>query len=328
MWRTPLINNYNNGTLTGRNAMPQKDETSEGGSNFASDRSIYWKTFGNPTSIPHPITNTTSIVNDINGRPRLAQNGANIAQKKWGNSNRDASQVTANRRIFSVGKGSMNPENSPLSFTTVRSINTEQDARRRCRSGGYCVPPKVTQKYLLKSPYSGVEYRIVAAGYQARLSYPRAGLYQYNSQYPPTNTDYPYGQLLYSGSISYNLAIIGLDGTFISCQTYNIFSNTNGNANAEAMAAAINALDGNQRVIIFTYDEPKTHAVTNSNFVAALKACGASSSFETMINYRSAYILIGAYGLGEGNGVEYYEGGDFGFSGDPDAKLNVLLPFN
>ena len=330
MWRTrPLINNYNNAKLTGRNAMPQKDETSEGGSNFATDRITYWKTLGNPASIPSPITNTTHMVNDINGRPRLAQNGANIAQKKWGNSNRDASQIARNRHIVSVGKGSMNPDaNSSISFTTVRSVNTEQDARRRCRSGGYCVPPKVSQKYLLRPTFSGVEYRIVAAGYQARLSYPRAGLYQYNSQYPPTNTEYPYGQLLHSGTISYNLAIIALDGTFISCDTYNIFSNSNGDANAEAMAAAINALDGNQYVVIFTYDEPKTHAVTNSNFVAALKACGASSTFETMIQYRSAYILIGAYGLGEGNGIEHYKGDNFGFNGDPEAKLNVLLPFN
>jgi hypothetical protein len=261
--------------------------------------------------------------------PRLAQNGANILQKKWGNSNRDASQIARNRRMISVGNGSMNPNaDTSISFTTTRSVNTEQDARRRCRSGGYCVPPKVSQKYLTRPTFSGVEYRIVAAGYRTRLSdpTPAAGLYQYNSQYPPTNTEYPYGQLLHAGSRSYNLAIIGLDGTFVSCQTYDIFSNTNGNANAEAMASAITALDGNQYVIIFTYDEPQTHA-TNTNFVNAMKACGASSSFPSMINYRGAYILIGSYGLGEGNGVEYYKGDDFGSTGDTNAKLNVLLPF-
>ena len=112
----------------------------------------------------------------------------------------------------------------------------------------------------------------------------------------------------------------------LPCPVSYVFSSSTGNANAEAMASAITALDGNQYVVIFTYDEPKTHA-TNTNFVNAMKACGASSSFPSMINYRGAYILIGKYGLGAGNGVEYYKGDDFGSSGDPDAKLNVLLPF-
>ena len=116
------INDIKNGTLNGIRAMPQKDLTSDGEHSFAMDRSQYIYTL-----------------------PRTAPSVSVKLQKKWFG-NRDASQVTTNRRVSEIGVGSLNSKNAPMSFTTQKEVNTVDDALRRVRAGGAVVPPKVTHK--------------------------------------------------------------------------------------------------------------------------------------------------------------------------------------
>jgi hypothetical protein len=115
------INDINNGTLSFKKAMPQKDITSVNEDEFAMDRRHYIKTL--------PTADTTQF------RP----------QKKW-YGNRDASQVTVNRRVTSVGVGSLNANNAPMSFTTFKDVNTVNNALTRVRAGGATVPAKVRAK--------------------------------------------------------------------------------------------------------------------------------------------------------------------------------------
>lgn len=114
------INNINNGTLSFQKAMPQKDSTSDGTSVFALSRQLYVETL--------PSSGSLNTVNP---------------SKKWVGGSRDSSQVTTNRRIASVGNGSLNAAQVPLSFTTTRDINTTYDAKTRVRAGGSTVPAKV-----------------------------------------------------------------------------------------------------------------------------------------------------------------------------------------
>ena len=114
------IQNINNGILIAKKAMPLKDHTSTNESSFAMARNTYAETF--PAVVQPTI------------------------QKKWFG-NRDASQVTANRRNMEVGVGSMNvgPTNDsrgPISFTTKDDKNYTQRALNRVRSGGAVAPAK------------------------------------------------------------------------------------------------------------------------------------------------------------------------------------------
>ena len=113
-----IVQDINNGTLSVIKSMPVKDSTSDGTSTFSMDRNVYMQT------IP-PIT------------PTVKQN----IEKKWFK-NRDASEVTRNRRVNEIGVGSLNASNKPQSFTTHRIVNTVNDALTRVRAGGACAPPK------------------------------------------------------------------------------------------------------------------------------------------------------------------------------------------
>jgi hypothetical protein len=113
-----ILQDINNGTLKAIKSMPIKDSTSDGTSSFSIDRNVYMQTL--------PIVT-----------PTVAQN----LHKKWFK-NRDASEVTRNRRINEVGVGSLNASNKLQSFTTYRVVNTVNDALTRVRAGGACAPPK------------------------------------------------------------------------------------------------------------------------------------------------------------------------------------------
>lgn len=112
----PILTQINNGTLSGIKAMPQKDITSNGTSDFAQDRRAYAESL-------------TSYTN------------TQWKQKKFIGGNRDASSVAARRRTNEVGNGSLNAANAQISFTTVRDINTTNNALRKTRAGGGYVPP-------------------------------------------------------------------------------------------------------------------------------------------------------------------------------------------
>jgi hypothetical protein len=113
-----MIQNINNGAVTGQKSMPQKDITSNGESQFQIARHVY-----SNTHLQTPLTQTEKI------------------QKKW-YGNRDASQIIANRRTTSVGVGSFNASGGLYSMTTYQDKNYENAARSRVRSGGAVAPAK------------------------------------------------------------------------------------------------------------------------------------------------------------------------------------------
>lgn len=311
----PVIFNFNNAQLNGRNAMPQKDITSDGTNDFSRNRRVYWRFLGNPLSPFSSLGNTTQPMNSLDGRPRLAQLGANVSQKKWGNTNRDASQIAMRKRVTAVGKGSFNTEDQPLSFTTTRSINTEYNAVVRCRAGGYCVPKKVTQKNILKS--NPQYFRVVSAGYFALGIQPLSGLYKYN---PDADLS---GNLVKSGYISYNLAIYSRqDGSLLETLNYDLFTTA---SNATLLKNKLNSLDNTVIVVIFTYDEPRGNAFNNVDLQTAFQRCGGSANCLSQIQFRAAYVLVGIPGIGLGKGIERYAAG---ISGPPDSSARIDLRFS
>jgi hypothetical protein len=108
-----------NGISKSIKGMPQKDFTSDAENSFAMDRSQYVNTLGYKTNTSIPVQN----------------------HKKW-LGNRDASQVTTNRRIAEVGVGTLNANNVPFAFNSTRDVNTVNDAIRRTRCGGAVAPKK------------------------------------------------------------------------------------------------------------------------------------------------------------------------------------------
>lgn len=113
-----MIQNINNGAVTGPKSMPQKDSTSNGESQFQIARHVY-----SNTHLQIPLTQTEQM------------------QKKW-YGNKDASQVVANRRNTSVGVGSFNASGGTYSMTTYQDKNYENAARARARAGGAIAPAK------------------------------------------------------------------------------------------------------------------------------------------------------------------------------------------
>jgi hypothetical protein len=125
-----FFNHYNNAVLNSIKAMPAKDITSDGTADFSNARHTYYET-----------QSSTPETNEI------------LLKKKWF-SNRDASQVVANRRVSNIGYGTMNAANGPTSFMTKPDNSTRIRAYNRVRNGGYCVPPKVRGQ-----PYSSQLYQ-------------------------------------------------------------------------------------------------------------------------------------------------------------------------
>jgi hypothetical protein len=114
--------NINNNMLSSQKAMPLKDTTTPNDSDFSIPRHQYIETNQQNQQIQNP-------------------------QKKWIGGNRDASQIIKNRRINSVGTGSLNARKEPMSFTSSRDTNTLREAKKRVRNGGSAVPAKVIHKY-------------------------------------------------------------------------------------------------------------------------------------------------------------------------------------
>jgi hypothetical protein len=138
----------NNGALTAIKAMPQKDSTSDNTSDFELSRKIYEKTYSPVLTNAEVLAalkpahfgmNSFMRMNRI--RPTVFDGQQAPIQKKW-SANRDASQVTVNRRTNSVGTGSLNYANRLTSFTTYKDVNVVNDALRRVRGGGAVAPPK------------------------------------------------------------------------------------------------------------------------------------------------------------------------------------------
>jgi len=138
-------------------------------------------------------------------------------------------------------------------------------------------------------------YRIVAAGNSASSKPVAAGIYEEDNTSKET------------GGRSYNLVTYNRStGAWGSHTTYDVF---NDSSNALSLANALNALDSGDIFILYTYDEPQGNRWTN-NLPEAIYRCGGSRGVfgSSDFKYRSAYILVGIGGIGEGNGIEAYSG--------------------
>lgn len=120
----PIRNDINNAVLSAPRAMPLKDGVSDGTSTFAMGRVGFVRSLATDTFVH-------------------SQN----QQKKWIGGNRDASTVSATRRVQSIATGSLNSNGGSTGFTSRTELNTVRDALQRVRSGGAAVPAKCTHKY-------------------------------------------------------------------------------------------------------------------------------------------------------------------------------------
>jgi hypothetical protein len=108
----PNNNNINNGILFAPKAVPKIMQSSAADGGFSTDRHSYVETVK-----------------------------SGMANKKW-YGNRDASQVTQNRRVQSIGNGTMNANGGAFSLSAKQNNNTVVDALVRVRRIGYCAPRK------------------------------------------------------------------------------------------------------------------------------------------------------------------------------------------
>lgn len=117
------------------------------------------------------------------------------------------------------------------------------------------------------------------------------------------------GGLLEPARRSYNLIVFSPGGDVLVTQWYDVFGNGEFAAGrgAESLANYLNGLGPDRVVVVYTFDEPFTNRLTGG-LPAALYRCGASRVVFEGVRVRSAYLLVGIPGLGEGNGVEKYVG--------------------
>ncbi len=125
---TPIINNINNGVLSSRRAMPLKGITSDNDYTFAKGRMLFTRTHQDK-----PAT-----------EKEILQESKN---KLIGVANRDASQVSHNRRVNNIANGTLNAFQKKMAFTNGNEVNTVRTTLHKTRSGGARVPAKVFHKY-------------------------------------------------------------------------------------------------------------------------------------------------------------------------------------
>jgi hypothetical protein len=131
------------------------------------------------------------------------------------------------------------------------------------------------------------------------------------------------GVMMYGGTRSHMLVVIDrATGTIVFTRTYDVYGNgAIGGYNAAQMAYDLNTIGSSRIVVVYTSDEPLTNRLASSLAEAlyrhgASRVCYGSPQFQ----YRSAYILVGIGGCGEGNGAEAYQGT---YSNDPNAWCDL-----
>lgn len=138
-------------------------------------------------------------------------------------------------------------------------------------------------------------FRVSAVGFSATGSGVVAGLF-----------DAETGGMIASAARSYNMARIRRsDGAVVFSATYDVY--VQGGA---ALASALDATGSDHLVVIWTYDEPQVNRL-GQGLAAAMYRCGASRAIfgnGAAFKARSAYVLIGIAGVGEGGGAEFYGG--------------------
>ncbi len=125
---TPIINNINNGILSSRRAMPLKGISSDNAHNFAKGRMVFTRTYEDKPTTKKDILQDTK-------------------NKLIGVANRDASQVSHNRRVNNIANGTLNAFQKKMAFTNGNEVNTVRTTLHKTRSSGSRVPAKVFHKY-------------------------------------------------------------------------------------------------------------------------------------------------------------------------------------
>ena len=140
----PILTELNNGIINAKNAMPLKDLNSDNAGSFELNRKLFNKAYQPPINYKSaPIGRSF-----FQRRAPAIEHGfivdgpKSVQQKKWIGGNRDASQITTNRRRKTTGQ--IVTYSGPQSFT-----NSRIDALARVRGGGACVPPKVSKKNVI-----------------------------------------------------------------------------------------------------------------------------------------------------------------------------------
>lgn len=156
-------------------------------------------------------------------------------------------------------------------------------------------------------------FRVIAAGANSN-STPAAG--------PGLFRD---GVTLDGATRSYALAVVRRsDGQVTYNKHYDVFGvGAVGGGTAADLAADLNTIGSDYIAVVWTYDEPQGHRM-DSGLADAMYRCGASRAVfgSSQFKYRSAYILVGIGGCGEGNGAEAYQG-----AVDSDANAWCDLAF-
>ena len=144
------LTELNNGILNAQNAMPLKDLTSDNESTFAINRKLFNAAYVAPADYSNIKIGNMVIQRRALGlseKQVVIQGGNSVYQKKWIGGNRDASQVTTNRRVKSTGAITSNVNKLPTAFKNVKDTNTAREHLQRVRSGGSIAPPKKTHNY-------------------------------------------------------------------------------------------------------------------------------------------------------------------------------------
>jgi hypothetical protein len=142
-------------------------------------------------------------------------------------------------------------------------------------------------------------YRVVARGNSA------VGV-------PAADGFYVNGARIYSGNRSYTVVILNRStGNVYDFNFFDVYDNgaLSSGRDAGTMAGMLNAYGSDKIAVVFSADEPMVHRF-DGNLAAAMYRCGASRAVFGSQNFksRSAYILVGICGCGEGNGAEAYQG--------------------
>lgn len=142
--KKPIIRDINNSVTNARMGMPMKDITSDNTASFELNRKLFLKSYINPATNPNTpgVAKIEREALGLNGNKSVITGPAVAIQKKWIGGNRDASQITRNRRVNQSGQVMANLQNKPISFVSDRDYNVTRHALSRVRGGGAANVPK------------------------------------------------------------------------------------------------------------------------------------------------------------------------------------------
>jgi hypothetical protein len=149
----PILTQLNNSQLGGAKAMPLKNITSDNNAFFEIPRQEYVRSYtpalnqNYRANLAVPLFNRQIQHRQGNHIGSNTVPNQNLLIKKW-TANRDASQITRDRRVNTVGNASLNASGGRMSFNSGYDNNRVNEAIIRTRSGGAAVPKKVTGRYL------------------------------------------------------------------------------------------------------------------------------------------------------------------------------------